>query len=137
MKCLRTVEQRIDGEVAPKRVFLRRAESVVEANQRIVGVGDGLGLLAEGGDLDVLAAEKNVDQSEAPAYHARVAEQVAHLLRMGRSGDVEILGLAREHQVAYAASHQVGFVAGTCQAIEDLEDVGVDIATRDGMLGAR
>jgi hypothetical protein len=66
-----------------------------------------------------------------------VAEQVAHLLRMGRSGDVEILGLAREHQVAHAASHQVGFVAGACQAIENLENVGVDIAARDGMLGAR
>ncbi len=137
LKSLRAVEQRVDGEVAAKRVFLGRAESVVEANQRIVGIGDGLGLFAEGGDLDVLAAEENVDQAKAPADHAGVAEQVAHLLRMGRSGDVEILGLAREHQVAHATADQVGVEAGARQAIENLEDVGVDIAARDGMLGAR
>ena len=137
LKSLRAVEQRVDGEVAAKRVFLGRAESIVETNQRIVGIGDGLGLFAEGGDLDVLAAEENVHQPEAPAYHARVAEQVAHLLRMRRSGDVEILGLAREHQVAHAAADQVRFEARAREAIEDLEDVRVDIAARDGMFGAR
>ncbi|GEM_PF-20259 len=136
MKILRAVEQRVDGEVAAKRVFLGRAESIVETNQRIVGIGDGLGLAAEGGDLDILAAEENVDQAKAPAYQARVAEQLADLLGMGRSGNVEILGLAREHQVAHAAADQVCLVSGAGEAIEDLEDVGVDIAARDGMLGA-
>ncbi len=128
LESLRTVEQRVDGEVAAKRVFFRRAESVVETNQRVVGIGDCLGLLAEGGDLDVLTAEENVDQAEAPPDHAGVAEQVAHLLRMGRRGDVEILGLAREHQVAHAAADQVCVEAGARQAIEHLENVGVDIA---------
>ena len=137
VEILRIVEQRVDGKVAAKRVFLGRAESVVEANQRIVGVGDGLGLFAEGGDLDILAAEENVDQAKAPADQARVAEQLADLLGMGRSGDVEILGLAREHQVTHAAADQVGLVAGAGQAIEDLEDVGVDVAARDRMFGAR
>jgi hypothetical protein len=56
---------------------------------------------------------------------------------MGRSGDVEILGLAREHQVAHAAADQICVEAGPGEAIENLEDVGVDIAARDGMLGAR
>ncbi len=97
VKSLRAVEQRVDGEVAAKRVFLGRAESVVETNQRIVTVGDRLGLAAEGGDLDILAAEENVDQPKAPPDQARVAEQLADLLRMRRSGDVEVLGPAREH----------------------------------------
>jgi hypothetical protein len=55
---------------------------------------------------------------------------------MRRSGDVEVLGLAREHQVAHPAADQVCVVAGAGEAIEDLEHVGVDIAARDGMLGA-
>ena len=137
LKSLRAVEQGVDGEVAAERVFFGRAESVVEANQRIVGIGDGLGLLAEGGDLDVLASEENVDEAKAPPDHAGVSEKVAHLLRMGRSGDVEILRLAREHQVAHATADQVGVEAGPGEAIENLEDVGVDIAPRNGMLGAR
>ncbi len=128
VKGLRAVEQRVDGEVAAKRIFFGRAESVVETNQRIVGIGDRLGLFAEGSDLDVLAAEENVHEAKAPADHARVAEKIAHLLRMGRSGDVEILGPAREHQIAHAAADQVGVVAGPREAIEDLENVGVDIA---------
>ncbi len=137
VKSLRTVKKRVDGEVAAERVFLGRAESVVETNQRVVSIGDRLGLLAEGGDLDILAAEENVHQPEAPANHARVAEQVAHLLRMRRSGDVEILGLSRQHQVAHAAADQVRFETGAREAIEDLEDVRVDIAPRDGVFGAR
>ena len=78
--------------------------------------------------LDILAAEENVNEAKAPPYHAGVAEQVAHLLRMRRSGDVEILGPAREHQVAHAAADQLRVVAGAGEAIENLEDVGVDIA---------
>ena len=108
VKCLRIVEERVDGEVAAKRVLLGRAESVVVADQRVIGIGDGFGLLAEGRDLDILAAEEDVDQPKAPADQARVAEQVAHLLRMRRSGDVEILGPAPQHQVAHAAADQVG-----------------------------
>src|SRR6266436_3189569 len=47
LKTLRTVEQRVDGEVAAERVFLRGAKSVVETNQRILALGDCLGLAAE------------------------------------------------------------------------------------------
>src|SRR5277367_5087191 len=80
IKSQRAVEQRVDGEVAAKRVFLGRAERIVEANERIVGIGDGLGLFAEGRDLDILAPEENVHEAKAPADQARVAEQIAHLL---------------------------------------------------------
>ena len=136
MKSLGAVEQRVDREVAAKRVFLRRAESVVEADQRIVGVGDGFSLFAEGGDLDILPPEENVHQPKAAADHPRVAEQVTHLLRMRRRSDVEILGLAREHQVAHSAAHQVRVEARAGEPVEDLQYVGIDIAARDGMFRA-
>src|SRR5258708_2837252 len=74
VKTLRAVEQRVDGEVAAKRIFFGRAESIVEANQRIVGIGDGLRLFAESGDLDILAAEENVNEPKAPPNHPRVAQ---------------------------------------------------------------
>jgi len=136
VKSLRAIEKRVDGEVAAKRVFLRRAEGVVEANERVVSISDGLGQLAESCHLDILAAEENVNQAKAAANQARVAEQFADLLRMGRGGDVEVLGLAREHQVAHTAADEVRLEARTGEAIEDLEDVGVDVVARDGMLGA-
>jgi hypothetical protein len=54
-------------------------------------------------------------------------------MRVG--GDVEILGTPPEHQIAHAASHEVGELAGRDEAIEHLQHVGIDIATRDGVLG--
>ncbi len=98
--------------------------------------GDALGLLAEGGDLDVLGAEEDVHEAKAPSDEPRVAEQVAHLLRMRIGGDVEIFGTPAEHQIAHAAPDQIGELAGLDQPIEHLQHVGVDVATRDGMLGA-
>jgi hypothetical protein len=91
---------------------------------------------AEGRDLDILAAEKDVRQTEAPTNQARIAEQIAHLLRMGRGAEVEVLGPAVKHQVPHAAAHQVGHMARVNQAIKNLQYVGVDIATRDRMRGA-
>jgi len=55
---------------------------------------------------------------------------------MRRRGDVEILGPPREHQVAHATADQVCVVARAGQPIENLENVGVDIAPRNRMLGA-
>ena len=136
VKGARVVEQRVDREVAPKRVFLGRAESVVVADQRVFGLGHVLGAAAEGGDLDIVLAEEDVDQAKAPPDKPRVAEQIAHLLRMRRSRDVEILGPPPDHQVAHAAADQVGGVAGVDQPVEHLEHARVDIAARDRMLGA-
>ena len=136
VKGARIIEERVDREVAPKRVFLGRAESVVVANQRIFGLGHVLGAAAEGGDLDIVLAEKDVDQAKAPPDKPRVAEQIAHLLRMRRGRDVEVLGPPPDHQVAHAAADQVGGVAGVDQPVEHLEHARVDIAAGDRMLGA-
>src|SRR5882757_8692147 len=136
LKTLRTVEQRVDREVAAERIFLRSAKSVVETNQRILAVGDRLGLTAEGGDLDVLPPEKYVHAAKAPADQPGVAEEIADLLRMRRGRDVEVLWPPREHQVAHATADQVCVVASAGQPIENFENVGVDIAPRNRMLGA-
>jgi len=58
------------------------------------------------------------------------------LLRMSRGGYVEILGTPSDHQVAHAATDEVSEVARIYQAIENLDDVGVDVAARDRMVSA-
>ncbi len=115
------VEQRVDREVAAEGVLLGRAESVVVADQRVALVG--LGLPAEGRDLHDVAAEAHVRQAEAPAHDEAVAEQALDLLRVGVRPDVEVLGLARQQEVAHAAADEVGGVAAGLQAVEDLEGV--------------
>ncbi len=50
--------------------------------------------------------------------------------------DVEVLGLAPHHQVAHAAAHQIGEIAGAVEPVQDLDGVVVDVAAGDGMLGA-
>jgi hypothetical protein len=54
----------------------------------------------------------HVRQAESTADQAAVAEHLAHFLRPGVGGDVEVLGFAAEQQIAYPAADQVGLVAG-------------------------
>ncbi len=63
-------------------------------------------------------------------------EQPPDLVRLGVGADVEVLWFAAHHQVAHAAAHQVGQVAGVVQAVEDLEGVLVDVPAGDRVLGA-
>ncbi len=56
--------------------------------------------------LDDLAPEEHVRQTEAPADQAAVAEQPLHLLGQRIGGDVEILRLDADQQVAHAAADQ-------------------------------
>jgi len=55
-------------------------------------------------------------------------------VRMRRRGDVEVLRTPLHHQVPHAATDQVSEVIGAYQAIENLEDVCVDITARYRML---
>ena len=52
--------------------------------------------------------EHHVHQAEAPADDERAAEERLDLLRARVGGDVEILGLDAEQQVAHRAAHHVG-----------------------------
>ena len=81
---------------------------------------------AEGRHLEDLAAlEVHVRQPEAPADEPAVAEQAAHLIGRGAGGDVEVLGLAADEQVAHAPAHQVGLVAALLEAQHHAHRVGV------------
>ena len=104
------------------------------ANQQVLVGGFGLAAASEGRDLDVLRAEENVHQAEAASDQPGVAKQLAHLMGMRRSADVEVLGPFAQHQVAHRAADQVGDEAGVDQPIEHLEDIAVDIAPRDRVL---
>jgi hypothetical protein len=53
---------------------------------------------------------------------------------MRRSGNVEVFRLAAQHQIAHAATNQVGDMVRVYQPIQYLEHVAVDIATRYRML---
>src|SRR3546814_6539307 len=92
---------------------------------------------AEGGDLDDLAAEHHVRQAETAADQAAVAEQVLDLFRRGAGGDVEVLGMAADHQVAHGAADQEGLVAAFAQAVEHAQRIGTDVLARNRMLVPR
>src|SRR5579859_4971109 len=103
----RIVKERVDGEIAAEGIFLRRAKGVVVPDHWIVALGNVLGTAAKSSDLDVLLTEKNMNEAKTAADEARIAKQIAHLLRMCRGGDVEVLGPPPQHQIAHTAAHQV------------------------------
>jgi hypothetical protein len=86
----------------------------------IIGVGVRFGSIApEGGHLDDLAAKHHVDNPESPSDQPGVPEQVVHFLGGGIGRDVEILGLAAQQDVSYAAAHEVCFIARFVQAMQN------------------
>jgi hypothetical protein len=78
-----------------------------------------------------------VGQSEPAADQAAIAEQLLDLFRRGIGGDVEVLRVATDQQVADGATYQVGTKAGLAQPIQDAQRVGTDVAARDIVLVAR
>jgi hypothetical protein len=105
----RIIEQRIDGEVAARRILRLITPDVVaqQATVLILDACTGTGInggATEGRHLDHVAAAQYVDDFETPADHPRTAENTAHFLGRGIGGDVEILGIAAENQVAHRAA---------------------------------
>ncbi len=141
------VEQRVDGEIAPERVFLGCAERVVVMDEmfafgcRRIGRGHAVGhdffakrdLTPECGDLDHLLAELHVRETESPADDPAIAEQFLDLIRMRRRADVEVFGMTTENQVADAAADEIRDVIELSQTVEDFERVGIDVSARDRM----
>ena len=127
------VVQRVDGEIAPQRILFQRAVDVVADDHAVldhpVSAGIAVGVVQgpEGGDLDDLRAEVDVGQAEATADQAAVSEQLLDRFRPGIGGDIEILGLAAQREIAHTASHEVCLVAGALQPIEHLERIVADI----------
>ena len=90
------------------------------------------GVGAEGGDLDDLPAlEVDVREPEPAADEPAVAEDGAHLARVGAGGDVEVLGRAPQQQVADAAADEVSLVSVRVQPEDDLERVGIELVGVD------
>jgi len=119
---LAIVIERVDGEIPPPRVFLQAAEDVVAQHAAVLVLFRRLAVGgAKGRDLDGLRTQHHVHQAEAPPDHQRAAEQRLDLLRPRGRGDVEILRLDAEQDVAHRAAHHVGRVAALGQHVADLE----------------
>ena len=147
----------VDREIAAARVLFLGAEDILVGNGGrvlllrrgflavgiVIGgiagcflqhaVGDG----AEGRHLDDLASKAHMHQAETPADDARVVAQLADFLGARVGDDVEVLGLAPEHEIAHAAADEEAGVAGIAQAMQDLEGVFTDQRAGNGMLRAR
>jgi hypothetical protein len=97
------VEERVDGEVAAKRVFLRRPEGVVVADlqlapsldrrlgRRRLVFGSWQDVAAERRDLDRLGTEAHVGKTKPASDNPAVAEEFFDLIGMRVGPDVEIL----------------------------------------------
>ena len=71
---------------------------------------------AEGGHFQQVLAEHHVHDLEAAADDEGAPEQALDLFRRGVGGDVEVLGLDAQQQVAHRAADQEGLEAGFLQA---------------------
>jgi len=58
-----------------------------------------------------------MSQAETPAHQAAVAKQRFERFGMGVGGDIKILGLPPQQQIAHATPHQVGLKTGAFQAV--------------------
>ena len=148
------VEERVDGEVAPERVFFRRAKRVLAMDETgtcvafLRGLAQfGGGLLrgrqffrchfaAKGRDLDRLHPEPHVRKAEAPADDPAVLEEPFDLVWMRRRADVEVLWAPAEEQVPYAPAHEIRDVAVLMEAIENFERVGIDLRSGERVCGS-
>ena len=111
---------------ARRRGLLRVGARVLDRHRLELFLRD---LAAERGDLDRLGAELHVREPEAAADDPAVAEEPLDLVRMRGGADVEVLRPAPEQQVADAAADEVGDVVELPQPVEDLQGVGVDVAS--------
>ena len=118
----RIVVQRIDGKVPARRIVGLAAEDVVGKNAPVlVGVRI-VDILrrAEGRHLDGLRARQHVHQPESAADDKCAAKQRLDLLRRRVGGDVEVLGLEAEQQVAHGAADDKGVIALALQPLDHL-----------------
>ncbi len=70
-------------------------------------------------------------QAESPADNATVAKKVAHFVRTGARGKVEVFWLSAKHQVAHTAANEVGGVSVPVEAANHLRGILVNEPTRN------
>ena len=88
-------------------------------------------------DLDDVAAEAHVRQTEPPADQPAIAEQILDLIGIGVRDDVEVFRMPVEQQIAHAAADEKRLEAGALQAVQDFESVGRDVGPADVVFRAR
>lgn len=130
---LYVVEDSIDREIAPSRVFLGCAESVV-AFVEFAGFEVTIGLAPERAGFYYLGSELYVGETKASSYEKAVSEEFPDLLRVGVGADIEVLRFSPQKQVPDAASDQVCGVTGVMQAVENTEGIGIDVLARYGVV---
>ena len=119
----RVPEERVDGEVAPARILLRRAE-VDAARAASVDVGV---VGAEGGDFEARAAVQDEDDAELRADRDGSGKEGLYGLGRGVGRDVVVERLPAEEAIAHASAGEVGVVPGVAQAPEDLSRRAEDV----------
>ncbi len=111
---VRVVVKRVHGEIAPHRIVLARSEHVVPretamlVSARLVFIGRSASIsacvgmaAAVGGHFDRLVTEHDVNDAKAPANDACTAEDRPNLLGSRVGGDVEVLRVLGQQQVAH------------------------------------
>ena len=132
----RVVIQRVDREIAPRGVFLLRAEDVVAQDAPLlVGLCALAVVAAESGDLDGFRTHSHVHDLETPADEARAPETPSHLLGRGIGGDVEILGGDADQEVAHGAADDESLVALVLECFDDAPAAIADRLAADAVPG--
>ncbi len=146
---LDVVVQSVGGEIAPPDIFVDRAVEVVAQDaaalveHAVAAFVDAVVLVdrrvrgTERRDLDDLVAEAHMGEMEAAADQPAIAEQLLDLVGMRAGGDVEVLGMQAEQQVAHRAADEESLEAGVPQPVQHLQRVGRDVRARDRVLVAR
>jgi len=75
-----------------------------------------------------------MDDTKAVADDALIAKQCMHCFGCCVSGDIKVLGVATQQQVAHSAPYQVGLVAVAAQAGHDFESTVADVFAGYAML---
>ena len=134
------VEEGVDRKIAAEGVFLRGAEDILAKVMMVGGIFReivGLGMAAEGGDLDDFAAKADVGKAEAAADEETVAEELFDLARSGIGRYIEIFRDAVQEEIAHTAADQVGLVVLAAQPIEDFQGLFVKLFAGNVMFGTR
>jgi hypothetical protein len=131
----RIVVQRIDREIPARGIVGLIAEDVVGENAAVlVGVGfAGILRRAERRDFNGLRARQHVHQPEAAADDEGAAKQRLDLLRRGVGGDIEVLGLEAQQQIAHGPADDKGVKALALQPLDHLHRAAAHPHVADGI----
>ena len=131
----------VDGEVTAKGVFFQAAVDIVADNApfRIhMALPAARFILrvqcAESRHFNDLPAEHHMRETEAAADQPAITEQATYILRARIGGNIEILRLAPEQQIAHTTANQMGLIARILQAVQHLQRIGADIAPGNRVL---